>query len=64
MVGSRKGSLKIFLEHSLARAGSLQINCEIFITYSQCIHVLFESCMINSLGKIMGSTGGVSMFHS
>ena len=36
-------------------AGSLQINYEIFVTYSLCIHVLFESCMINSLGKIMGS---------
>ena len=36
-------------------AGSLQINYEIFITHSLCIHVLFESFMINSLGKIMGS---------
>ena len=32
----------------------LQINCEIFITFSLCIHVIFESCTINSLGKIMG----------
>ena len=31
----------------------LQINCEIFITFSLCIHVI-ESCVINSLGKIMG----------
>ena len=27
----------------------------IFITYSLCIHGLFETFMINSLGKIMGS---------
>ena len=45
-------------------AGSLQINYEIFITHSLCIHVLFESFMINSLGKIMDPIGGVSMFYS
>ena len=32
----------------------LQINCEIFITFSPCIRVIFKSCTINSLGKIMG----------
>lgn len=42
----------------------LQINCEIFITFSPCIHVIFESCTINSLGKIMDATTGVSIFYS
>ena len=34
-------------------AGSLQINCEILITYSLCIHVLFDVTI-----------GGVSMLYS
>ena len=45
-------------------AGLLQINYEIFITYSLCIHVLFESFMINSLVRQWDPIGGVSMFYS
>ena len=45
----------LFMKQFQTHASSLQINYEIFITYSLCIHVLFELFMINSLGKIMGS---------
>ena len=45
----------LFMTQCQKHAGSLQINYEIFITYSLCTHVLFESFMINSLGKIMES---------
>ena len=47
-----KCSVKKFVnETSQTHAGSLQINYEIFITYSLCIHLLFESFMIDSLGS-------------
>ena len=54
----------LLMKQRQTHAGLLQINYEIFITYSLCIHVLFESFMINSLVRQWDPIGGVSMFYS
>ena len=56
--------INLLMKQRQTHAGSLQINYEIFITYSLCIHVLFESFMINSLVRQWDPIGGVSMFYS
>ena len=56
--------INLLMKQRQTHAGSLQINYEIFITHSLCIHVLFESFMINSLVRQWDPIGGVSMFYS
>ena len=43
----------LLMKQRQTHAGSLQINCEILITYSLCVHVLFDVTI-----------GGVSMLYS